>query len=74
MQFLAIVLSLVLLPVGGLWLLQGTGLVSVPPILCVAECEPLVGPSLPWALAGLASLAIGAILLWRALRPRPPAA
>ena len=73
MKYLAIVLGLILLPLGGLWFVQGTGLVTVPPILCVAECEPLVGPSLPWALAGLAALAIGAILLWRALRRRPPA-
>lgn len=73
MKYLAIVLGLILLPLGGLWFVQGTGLVTVPPILCVAECEPLVGPSLPWALAGLVTLAIGAILLWRALRRRPPA-
>ena len=55
---------------GGLWLLQGSGLVSIAPILCVADCAPLEGPSAPWALAGLALLAAGLAGLWLLFRRR----
>jgi hypothetical protein len=37
---------------GGLWLLQGLGVVHMKPILCVAHCAPLQGPSTTWAIAG----------------------
>lgn len=60
--------GLVLVLLGGLWFLQGTGLVTIAPILCVGDCEPLTGPSLPWALAGLVALLAGAALLWRSRR------
>jgi len=53
-----------LILLGTLWLLQGTGLVVIEPIACVAECETLEGPSLPWALAGVSALAAGAGLVW----------
>lgn len=43
-------------------------MVTIAPILCVADCAPLEGPSLPWALAGLAALLIGGALLWFARR------
>jgi hypothetical protein len=67
MKYFGIALGLILVLLGGLWFLQGTGLVTIPPILCVAECEPLEGPSLPWTGAGLAALLAGAALLWRSL-------
>ena len=68
MKWIGAAFGLIVVLLGGLWFLQGTGLFTIPPILCVAECEPLEGPSLPWALAGLAALIIGAVLLWRAFR------
>lgn len=40
--------------------MQGTGVVVIEPIACVAECETLEGPSLPCALTGIATLAAGA--------------
>ena len=55
---------------GGLWLLQGTGLIVIDPIACVGECTALEGPSPPWALAGAALLAAGLVALWRAIRGR----
>lgn len=56
---IVLVLSVVVLMLGGLWLVQGLGLVTVPPVLCVADCEPLLGPSPGWALAGLAAILLG---------------
>ena len=55
---------------GGLWLLQGIGVVHLNPVLCVAGCQPVRGPSLGWALAGLAMLLIGAAAVFRALGRR----
>lgn len=37
---------------GGLWVLQGLGLVHLQPILCLADCAPLQGPSRVWASIG----------------------
>ena len=68
MKWIGAAFGLILVLLGGLWFLQGTGLVTIPPILCVAECEPLEGPSLPWAIAGLVALLVGAALLWRSRR------
>ena len=55
---------------GGLWLLQGLGIVQIPPILCVAECEPLEGPAPIWAVVGFALAAAGALAIFYALRRR----
>ena len=37
---------------GGLWLLQGLGVVHMKPILCFADCAPVQGPSTQWAMIG----------------------
>jgi hypothetical protein len=71
MKFLLAVLGMLCVLIGGLWLVQGLGLVTVAPILCFADCAPLVGPSAPWAAAGLVALALGLLALRRARR-RPP--
>ena len=54
------ILGLLALSLGALWVLQGTGLIHIRPILCVAQCEEIQGPSLVWAVAGLVLAAIGA--------------
>jgi hypothetical protein len=55
---------------GSLWLLQGLGIVHIEPILCVAECEALQGPSATWAIAGLATLIGGILAVVYALKGR----
>ena len=57
---------------GALWLVQGLGVVRIEPIACVAECEPLQGPSPTWVAAGLLMVALGALAIYFALRRRPP--
>lgn len=55
---------------GGLWLLQGLGLVQIEPIACVAECQTLEGPSLGWALIGGGVLLASALAIFYGLKSR----
>ncbi|RJF72941.1 hypothetical protein D3875_16720 [Deinococcus cavernae] len=60
--------SLVLLLLSLLWFLQGTGLVVIPPVLCIGQCKPLTGPSLAWASTGFVTALLGAWSLLASLR------
>lgn len=53
---------------GGLWLLQGLGVVHLRPILCFADCVPVHGPSLVWAVIGGLMVTAGALAVFFALR------
>jgi hypothetical protein len=68
MKKVALVLGVISVLLGGLWLVQGLGLVHVRPILCVADCEPLQGPSLAWAVAGFILAAVGALSIFYSLK------
>ena len=55
---------------GGLWLLQGMGLVHVRPILCFADCAPVQGASLIWVIVGAIALAVGGFgVFWSRKNP-----
>jgi hypothetical protein len=56
---------------GGLWLLQGLGIVHLRPILCFANCASLQGPSATWAVIGTAVLTVGGALMFWTLKQRP---
>ena len=66
MNAIAPVVGVISLLLGGLWFLQGLGLLHVRPILCFVDCAPIQGPSPTWAIAGLvlATLGLFAILYW----------
>jgi hypothetical protein len=70
MRIVILVVGVLAVLLGGLWLLQGLGLVRIAPILCVADCAPLEGPSAPWAIAGFVLLAVGVFAVLRSLRAR----
>ncbi|WP_309663500.1 hypothetical protein [Tabrizicola sp.] len=57
---------------GALWLLQGLGVVHLRPLLCFADCAPVQGPSVTWAVIGAVTLAVGGFgVLWsRKLIPK----
>ncbi len=55
---------------GGLWLLQGLGIVQVRPILCFANCAPVQGPSSTWAIIGFLVVAAGVIAIIFSLKRR----
>lgn len=63
--------GIVLTLLGLLWILQGADLVRIAPILCVADCEPVVGGSPGWLAAGVVTALIGltvAAAPWRRRR------
>jgi hypothetical protein len=67
---IAVVLGAGAALLGGLWLLQGLGVVRLRPILCFAACEPVQGPSTAWAVIGGLVLAAGVAALALAVRRR----
>ncbi len=65
LRITALVFGVIAVLLGGLWLLQGLGIVEVRPILCFADCEPIQGPSTTWVVIGGITLAIGGLgLFW----------
>lgn len=55
---------------GGLWLLQGLGIVHMKPILCFADCAPVQGPSTQWAVIGAVVAAAGLLAAYYGFRRR----
>ncbi|MFD2077614.1 hypothetical protein SAMN05421678_112126 [Actinopolymorpha cephalotaxi] len=53
----------VLVALGALWVLQGADLVRIKPVLCVADCQPLVGGSPVWLAVGVVAFLAGLALL-----------
>ena len=68
MRWVVLILGVIAVLLGGLWLLQGLGIVTIPPILCVADCEGLEGPSATWAIVGFAVVAAGAFAIYYSRR------
>ena len=44
MRVASLVFGVIAVLLGGIWLLQGLGIVLVRPILCFADCVPIQGP------------------------------
>ena len=59
MRIIALVGGVLGVLLGGLWMLQGLGLVHLRPILCFANCEPVQGPSTLWTVVGAIVLIAG---------------
>jgi len=55
---------------GLLWLFQGADLVHIRPILCVANCTPLVVGSVGWMVAGALVLVVGLLVIASGIRRR----
>jgi len=69
MRLATLILGVIAVLLGGLWLVQGLGIVTIPPILCVAECEVLEGPSTMWAIIGFVVVVAGALAIYFSRRP-----
>lgn len=70
MRTIVLVVSVIGVLLGGLWLLQGLGLVQVRPILCFADCEPVQGPSVTWTVIGLLVVTAGVLGILYSLKRR----
>ena len=70
-RILILSFGIIAILLGGLWLLQGLGLVNIRPILCFADCAPVQGPSTTWAVVGAFALAAGGICIGRSRRQLP---
>lgn len=69
MRSVALVCGIIAILLGGLWLLQGLGIVRLRPILCFADCAPIQGPSAMWAGVGAVTVAVGGIgIAWSCRR------
>jgi drug/metabolite transporter (DMT)-like permease len=62
-RFAGRVFGVALVALGGLWALQGAGVVHLAPVACVAHCDELTGPSLAWVGIGLATVVAGVWLV-----------
>ena len=72
MRVFKLICGIVLTALGLLWSLQGADLIRMKPILCVANCEPLVGGSIAWLITGIVVTAVGLGLLITLKRKRQP--
>jgi len=63
-RIVAIFLGIVMVFLGLLWLLQGSDLVHIKPILCFANCEPITGKSLQWQITGVITFVIGSFIIY----------
>ena len=70
MKKIALVVGVLSVLLGGLWLLQGLGVVHLRPILCFADCVPIQGPSPAWAIIGFMVVTAGAIAIFFSLKGR----
>jgi hypothetical protein len=68
MKHIALVVGVIGALLGGLWLLQGLGIVTIQPILCFADCAPIQGPSVTWAIVGFLLVMAGAIAVLYSLK------
>lgn len=65
MKIVGRVFGIIFALLGGLWLLQGLGIVRLRPILCFADCVAIQGPSPVWAVIGAVALTVGGLaFLW----------
>lgn len=62
------ILGVIVALLGLLWFVQGLGIVQIDPIVCVADCEPIIGRSVQWIVIGAIALFAGIVSVWIGLR------
>ncbi len=72
MKLIALIVGVILVLLGGLWMLQWLGIVTIAPVMCVAECTALSGPSIVWAGIGLLTIVAGGALIAYGRGRKPP--
>jgi hypothetical protein len=60
--------GIILTLLGLLWFLQGSDVIRLRPILCVANCEPITGRSSLWQVIGAVVFISGIVSIARGIR------
>lgn len=63
MRIFKTILGITLVAIGLLWSLQGADLIQMKPVLCMANCKPLVGGSVTWFFVGVVAIVVGLVML-----------
>ena len=69
-QIVGVLVGVFITFLGLLWFLQGAAIIQMRPILCVANCEPIVGRSPFWAATGVIAFIIGIVVVLFSARRR----
>lgn len=69
-QIVGVLVGAFIAALGLLWFLQGAAIIEMRPILCVANCEPIVGGSPFWAATGVIAFIIGLVVVILSARRR----
>ena len=70
LKYVVLIVGVIGVLLGGLWFLQGLGVLNIAPIACVGDCTPIEGGSTGWAVAGFLVLVAGLVAIYFALRWR----
>jgi hypothetical protein len=62
-QIVAAIAGIIMALLGLLWFFQGTGLLTICPILCFADCQCITGGSPFWEITGALVFTCGIIVL-----------
>jgi len=69
-QIVGVLVGAFIASLGLLWFLQGMAIIEMRPILCVADCEPIVGGSPSWAAAEVVAFIVGVGIVFFSARRR----
>lgn len=68
LSIVGIIVGIVMASLGLLWFLQGSDLVHLKPILCFADCEPIVGKNPQWQITGVVVFILGIVIIGACIR------
>lgn len=67
-QIVAIIFGIISSLLGLLWFLQGSDLVHIKPILCFADCQPIIGKSFQWQIVGAITFIVGVSIIFASIK------
>ena len=68
LNYVGFIGGIILLLLGLLWFLQGSDLIHINPILCFANCMPIIGKSMIWQIVGGAVFIAGVTIIYKYLK------
>jgi len=67
-QIIATIFGITISLLGLLWLLQGSDLVHIKPILCFVDCQPITGKSFQWQIVGAITFVVGVSIIFASIK------